>query len=306
VDTIYQGDEEGCGLASLRMLLILVSKKKNYRYLPLEGHPPYSLAAIAKAASKEGLGLRFKRVESKEELANNESWPILLLFGPEADSHCVVAAKARGSKILIYDPSDGKRWLPLRKILPRWNGIYGEVASYYATPCPYQRKSVPLPWGIRLAAFFEILSEAALYLGFYNVRSDANYLLSVIFFALFGLFAISKRSFAVWGMKAFDRKHLAGIYDPEGHRLRANYEHYYRYKALLFGGWIEFLSALFFTAALLTLVSFNSPYFLASAGGFLIYALFEALYWRQNLLQEKTDLEKEEKALFHSKESPEI
>jgi uncharacterized membrane protein len=104
-------------------------------------------------------------------------------------------------------------------------------------------------------------------------------------------------------MKAFDKGHLESIYDPDPHRLRSNYEHYYRYKALLFGGWIEFLSALFFSSALLALVGFNSPYFLASAGGFLIYVLFEALYWRKNLQKEKSALENDEKTLFLSKES---
>jgi uncharacterized membrane protein len=303
VETIYQGDEEGCGLASLRMLLILVSHEANYRYLTLEGHPPYSLEELTRAAAKEGLGLKFKRVQSKEDLVHNTSWPILLLYGKEEDSHCVVAVKKRGSKILIDDPSEGKRWESIPAIERRWNGIYGEVVSYFATRCPYKKKRVPLPAGIVLASFFEILSEAALYFGFYNVQKDADYLYSVIFFALFGLFSIIKRSFAVWGMKAFDKGHLESIYDPDPHRLRSNYEHYYRYKALLFGGWIEFLSALFFSSALLALVGFNSPYFLASAGGFLIYVLFEALYWRKNLQKEKSALENDEKTLFLSKES---
>jgi hypothetical protein len=306
MEPIYQGDEEGCGLASLRMLLILVSREKNYRYLTLEGHPPYSLEQLSQAAGKEGLGLSFKRVEDKSELERNDSWPLLLLYGKEEDSHCVVAAKRRGKRILIYDPSEGKHWSKISEILLRWNGIFGEVASYFATPCPCKKKRILPPNGLIFASGFEILSEAMLYLGFYNVQKDSNFLVSVIYFAFFGLFAIAKRTFAVQGMKAFDKQHLSALYDEDPHRLRSNYEHYYHFKTFLFGGWIDFLSALFFTAALLILVSFNSPYFLASAGGFLIYSLFEALYWRKNLEKEKTALERDEKSLFASKDNAEM
>ena len=33
---VYQGDEEGCGLATLKMLLLDLTKKKGYRYLTSE------------------------------------------------------------------------------------------------------------------------------------------------------------------------------------------------------------------------------------------------------------------------------
>jgi hypothetical protein len=86
VENIYQGDEEGCGLACLRMLLIHESKQSNYRYLTLEGgHPPYSLELLRSAAGKEGLEILWKRAESKSALEGNTKWPVLLLIGNEKD-----------------------------------------------------------------------------------------------------------------------------------------------------------------------------------------------------------------------------
>jgi hypothetical protein len=301
VETIYQGDEEGCGLACLRMALVLVSHQKNYRYLTIEGHPPYSLAQLSQAAAKEGLTLTFKRVEDKEDLAHNTHWPVLLLLGKEEDSHCVLARRAWGRRILIDDPSSGTKWVKREVLFDEWNGIYGEVGSYFKSKCPYKKKSIDIPWMFSLASLMEILAESALYFGFYNVQKNADYLYSVLAFTLYGLFAILKRLFAVNGMKKFDQDYLERIYDEDNARLRRNYEHYYRYKSLLFGGWIEFVSALFFSAALTYLVGFNNLYFFASAAGYLAFAVFEGLYWGQHIQGEKNQLENNEKALFASK-----
>lgn len=305
METIYQGDEEGCGLACLRMALVLVSHQKNYRYLTLEGHPPYSLEQLQKAAAKEGLNLAFKRVGDKQDLFRNTHWPIFLLLGPEQDSHCVLARKAWRNRILVDDPSKGRHWVKSTELFDRWNGIYGEIASYFESKCPYKKKTLDIPWLFSLASIAEIVAEAALYFGFYNVEKNADYLYSVLAFALFGLFSILKRLFAVSGMKAFDRDYLDLIYHEDPARLRLNYEHYYRYKGLLFGGWIEFVSALFFSAALTLLVGFNNPFFFASAGGYFAFALFEGGYWRKRLQGEKGELENGEKALFQSKEEAE-
>ena len=303
MENIYQGDEEGCGLACLRMLLILVSRQKNYRYLTLEGHPPYSLEELKKAAGKEGLNLVFKRVESKDNLYDNKNWPILLLLGEEADSHCVIALKARSDKILVQDPASGRHWLKKEVLYNQWNGIYGEVVSYYASKCSFQKKKGLYPGSLVLASMCEVLAEAALYFGFYNVQKNTNYLFSVLAFAVFGFLGIFKRSFAVQGMKSFDEAYLERIVDSEPRRLRNNYEHYYRYKSLYFGGWIEFIGAFFFSFALLILISFNSPFFLASALGFFAFVFFEGFYFQHTLQKEKSQLERDEKALFASKET---
>jgi hypothetical protein len=305
METIYQGDEEGCGIACLRMLLSLLSKERNYRYLTLDGHPPYSLEALQKGAAKEGLNLLFKRVTSKEELYANTAWPVLLLLGKENDSHCVLALKERGKRILIADPSSGKRWRKIEDVFSDWNGIYGEVLSYSPVKCPYHKKELKMPAVFIFSSIAEIFSEAALYAGFYNVEKNGDYLLSVVAFALFGLFAIGKRYFAVSAMKRFDQENLDKIYDPEPKRLKENYQHYYHLKSLYFGGWIEFVSALFFSSALLLLVGFNSPYFLVSAAGYLAFALFEGFYWQSHLEGEKADLERAEKTLFSGEMKPE-
>jgi len=301
VETIYQGDEEGCGLACLRMALVLVSHQKNYRYLTIEGHPPYSLAQLSQVAAKEGLKLTFKRVEDKEDLFHNASWPILLLLGKEAESHCVLARKAWGKRILVDDPSFGRKWIEKGELFDRWNGIFGEVGPYFKSKCPYQKKKIDIPWMFSLSSLMEILSESALYFGFYNVQKNADYLYSILAFTLYGLFAILKRLFAVNGMKRFDQGYLERIYDEDNGQLRRNYEHYYRYKGLLFGGWIEFVSAFFYCAALTYLVGFNNLYFFASAAGYLAFAIFEGLYWDRHIQGEKTKLESDEKALFVSK-----
>ena len=287
------------------MALVLVSHQKNYRYLTLEGHPPYSLDQLQRAAEKEGLKLTFKRVGDKEDLLQNKSWPVFLLLGDEKNPHCVLARKTWRKRLLIDDPSSGRHWLKKDQVLKKWNGVYGEVGPYFESKCPYQKKSVDIPWAFSLASLMEILAESALYLGFYNVQKNAPYLYSVFAFTLFGLFSIVKHLLAVKGTKRFDHLYLESVYDPDNRRLRLNYEHFYHYKKLLFGGWIEFVSALFFSAALTILVGFNNPFFFASAAGYLAFAFAEGWDWGRRIDREKNQLEIDEKCLFSSKDNRE-
>ncbi len=298
---IYQGDEEGCGLACLRMLLVCLSHKKDYRYLTLDGHPPYSLKALTEAGEKEGLELTFKRVKDKELLFKNDNWPILILQGDERNSHMVLLRRKFGSYVEVFDPSEGKCWKKISNLITYWNGIYGEVTSYVKTKCEARKRRQGGEIERVAALGFGLLSQAALYAGFYFVDYQGNFLYTIILFSTALVFEILKRLFAVRAMKCFDKKWLHGIYDDEK-RLRKNYEHYYAYKKGWFLNHLSLFSSFLFFVSLSLLLGVNNLAFLASIGGLACYLFLEAFFYSQTLRGKKKALEWKEKSLFASKE----
>lgn len=303
MENIYQGDEEGCGLACLRMLLIHESKQKNYRYLTLEeGHPPYSLESLRSAAGKEGLEILWKRAESKSDLLTNKKWPLLLLLGEEKDSHMVFIEKRWRSSLLVYDPSAGKSWRKADELVQEWNGVFGEVGSYAKEKCAYHEPTGLLPFFFAFACLAEFLADIALYAAFYFLKDDGNALYPVFLFATYGFLEIAKRLLSVKAMRRFDERWLQSIYDPEKTRLRKNYEHYYHYKGLLFSSLLDFVSGLFMAMGLTCLVGFNNVWFFVPVVGIACYLFAEASLYSSSLLSKRKDLEEREKSLFSSDE----
>ena len=303
MENIYQGDEEGCGLACLRMMLIHESKQKNYRYLTIEtGHPPYSLEAFRSAAGKEGLEILWKRAESKSALLTNKKWPILLLLGEEKDSHMVYVERRWRSSLLVYDPSAGKSWRKADVLIQEWNGVFGEVGSYVKEKCAYHEPAHLLPSFFVIACLSELLADFALYAAFYFLKDDGNALYPVLLFASYGFLEIAKRLFSVKAMRRFDERWLLSIYDPEKARLRKNYEHYYHYKSLLFSSLLDFVSGLFMAVGLTCLVGFNNVWFFVPVVGIAFYLFAEAALYSSSLLSKRKDLEEREKSLFSSDE----
>lgn len=300
--TIIQGDEEGCGFASLRNLLCRLSHNPNYAYLTLEGHPPYSLETLRRAGIKEGVSLSFVRVNSKESLRTNKDYPILLLFGPERDCHMVVALRRVGNSLLLDDPAEGRHFRSLAKIIARWNGIYGRVEDYQKQPCPYHPPKLggtAFRYGSNLLL---VASQVALYAGFYLMNGEEHFLITVLLLTLFGLLNIASRLLSVLGMKAFDRRWLQRIYDPEAKRLEQNYRHYYAFKqGLYINGGMALMDLLSFFL-LSFLVGWNNLAFFASIGGMAVYLFLESFFYRETLLIKKGELERREKCLFASNE----
>ena len=77
---VYQGDEEGCGLATLKMLLLDLTKKKGYRYLTSEKEEDLSLEDIRQMAFKEGVDIQWKRCLKEEDLQSATTFPLLILL----------------------------------------------------------------------------------------------------------------------------------------------------------------------------------------------------------------------------------
>jgi hypothetical protein len=295
---MIRSEEGGCGLACLAMLLSDYAHKRAYRYLTLEGHPPYSLETLKKAAQKEGMDLVFYRVNHPRDLLAHRQWPILALYEKGGASHLVIVDAVAHGWVRGRDPVQGFFRLKDQDFFALWGGVYGHVSSYRKQVCPYQKPKIVSPVQPLALALFEFLAESALWLGFYFVGQEGSFLWTILLFALFALLEIVRRRLAVYFMKKFDRRWLLSIYDPDKRRFEENYRHYQAERRYLFASPIELVSELLLETALILLLSLNCPAFLYAVGGVLISALGLSFLFARTLRRSGKALAEQEKALF--------
>jgi hypothetical protein len=296
--TLIRSEDGGCGLAGLAMLLCDYSRDPNYRYLTLEGHPPYSLENLKAAAAKEGLELNFYRAAAKEDLFKNQDWPLLALYEKEGESHLVVVDSLRKGYVKGRDPAEGYFRLKVTDFFALWTGVYGLPGDYKKQTCPYKKPKILAPWGPLGLGLVELLAEGALWLGFYFIGQEGNFLWTILLFSLFALLEIGRRRLAVLFMKRFDQRWLLAVYDPDNARFESNYRHYQTERRFFFASPLELVSELILEIALVLLLGLNTPSFLYAVAGVLVFSSALALLLSKTFLVQGKALSREEKGLF--------
>lgn len=298
---LFQSEDRSCGLMSLRMYLCLVHKDNNYRYITIDGHPPYSLLQLESEARKQGVNLRFKRVEDKRTLAKANNFPIILILGEEKmNLHMVVLSKIRRGVATILDPSSGKRRIKVYDLIGMWNGIYGDAIEIEKRPkIPKPKPLFPI-WARMASLILSLISSACIYFSFFYIRNDGNYLLPVIGFVIASLFQILQQSLLKKGMRDFDSMHLKNIYSRDKERLKSNYIHYYSFKKVVFADALSLVQGLLFFISFSLLMGMNNPFFLIALGSTVFFCFIYGLIGDARINKMKDKINREEEMLFES------
>lgn len=307
---LYQSDEDTCGLACLRMLLIVLKKQRSYRYLTLEDKPPYSLLSLKEAARKEGVDIVWKEASRKSDLASNASWPILLILESRSNTHMVLAKKSKKDKILIYDPDKGKKWIQSDELIENWTGKFGECSLIEGEEGHKIEKSNPFPIkDYLIPAGLSLLSVVFMALAFYFIKDDGNgvnsYLFPLTFFGLFAIAFILKRNYMMRALKRFDTNHLQEIYEEDMARFKKNYVRYYSFKKTNYPDYIALFEGMVTTASLLVLFGLNDPFFVFGGMMMLLYEVFASLVLRRKLGKREMEIMEGESLLFGNKRKEE-
>lgn len=303
---IYQTDENTCGLACLRMLLVILKKERNYRYLTLEEKPPYSLLALKEAARKEGVDLVWKEADRKSDLLSSSSWPLLLIMEGENSEHMVLAKKSRKDEILIYDPARGSRWLKGDDFIERWTGKFGDSSLILGEETRKIKKNNPFPLKDYLIPMaLSTLSIIFMALAFFFIKDDGSgndsYLFPLIFFALFAISFLFKRNYMMAALKRFDENHLQEIYEDDLSRFKRNYERYYSFKKTNYPDYIALYEGLLSTIALFVLFGLNDFFFILGGMLVLLYEAIVSLLLRRRMNSKEREIGDEEALLFSKK-----
>ena len=300
---VYQGDEEGCGLATLKMLLLDLTKKKGYRYLTSEKEADISLEDIRQIAFKEGVDIKWKRASSKEELLLATSFPLLILLEGSRKGHLVYLKKATKKKFLVYDPAIGKKWVKKEDFIKNFSCVYGEPVLFSVESCPYTKPKIFSKKGFLLSSLASLLGIASLYFGLYLLGNEDSYILVAIFLSLYGLLSVGSRLINGVFSRKFDKRWLKYVPSNSKKKLAKNYERYYAFKSSTFPAVMTIVEGVSVVFGLSFLFGLNDPYFYVSAVGLNLYLALESGIFRKKTVKKKESLVLAEENLLQGKDN---
>ena len=300
---VYQGDEEGCGLASLKMLLLDLTKKKGYRYLTSEKEEDLSLEDIRQMAFKEGVDIQWKRCLKEEDLLTATTFPLLILLKGDGKGHLVYLRNAKRDRFLVYDPAIGKKWIKKEELVKRFSCIYGEAVLFSEENCPYSKPKIFPKTGFFLSAISSLLGITALYFALYLLGKEDSYILTAALLALYGLLSVGSRIITGFFSKKFDKKWLKCVPSTSKKKLAKNYERYYAFKSSTFPAVMAVIEGISVVFGLSFLFGLNDPYFYVSAIGLTVYLALESQIFRKKAVKKKEELVIAEESLLKGRDS---
>ncbi|MCI1244984.1 MAG: cysteine peptidase family C39 domain-containing protein [Bacilli bacterium] len=298
IKTIRQPGEKGCGLAALRMLLVYLSHDRNYRFLTIEGHPPYSLELLSKAAQREGLRLEFRRALAPSAIRGADKLPMLVLLKRDGCEHMAVVERIDRRGIVLLDPAEGRRRVPFSDFEEAWTCLFGEIVSYKRKKVSCRKGKIQPVWPSFVSALIEFAANAALLFGFYFMNGKGSFLFPIGCFSAFGILTILRRFLSVRIMRKFDGRWLISTYDGDPSRFRENYVRYNSYKRDFLASPLDCCSAAFLLVALGFLVGANNPSFFIALGAVGVYEGVTASLFAWRLRKRRSALESMEDSLF--------
>lgn len=271
---VYAGSEEGCGLASLKMMLARLQGDGNYRYLEEEG--PFSLERLRILAEREGVTLRWKKAADKGTIRNAHSFPFILIFEEGTKTHAVYLYRRRGNKFFLFDPSKGKTVLNNEQMQTKWNGIFAEGELFERHRSESKRPHFFTKIGIFSIFAFFVLALLSLLASFFFFEAQNPVYITVAFLALGIAFSFLERRMVLLEMRRFDRRYLPCIYDnPKTHRnFESSYSLYQESKKNIFLKLRFFIECPLTCFSVLFLFGANSRAFLVAGS---ITLLLEAI-----------------------------
>lgn len=305
-DFVYSLSGQGCGAASLKMLLIALTRKSGYRFIRIEEEKAPSLTELSAIALKEGVELTWKRVQDGGALLSNREFPLLLVLNrDEGQTHMVLLKKKKGSRFLIYDPSQGKCHVEKDDLIRRWTGIYGVSRVIEKKKCPYKRKRIAR-LSVLLPSFLcSLLGSASLFAAFFFMSDEGNFLCPILLFAAYALFAVMERLLTVKAMKRFDRKYLPRLAKIKRSRLKESFTRYHSFKAAFFMSAISMCRGAMTVLGLCFLLGINEPSFLVSVAALCLFQTVLFIIGKRRFIARESRLEEMEEALFERDASSE-
>ena len=300
----YQFDEHSCALSSLRILTYLLTKKRGWKNMAFNSHPPYSLKTLEEEMEDYGFELTFFEAEKEEfSYPSNQNGPFLALLNENERTHMTVVTKIDDDQVTYLDPAVGKVVTKKEKFLSIWTGIYGVLVQTVIMKPPNAKRIVPI-WR-------EIVSDGLLFLAEVSLGLALAFLdraplwLTLTCMGLALVLEEGRRLFILSSIKEFDKKYLSAVYDEDPKRIKTNYERYNLLKKSLFADVASIISQIGACLLIAVIVGMNSPSFFLSLGGVLALLCGEKFIFHRYFYTKRVRMQKEEQLLYGSSEEAE-
>ncbi|MCQ2772942.1 MAG: cysteine peptidase family C39 domain-containing protein [Bacilli bacterium] len=257
---------------------MIMQGDKNYRYMKMEGDKPYSLEDLSKKAFEEGVKLTFMKVDSKEAIKSNQTFPLLLVLEGDYGTHMVLLRKSRRKKFLIYDPAYGKKWIKEHELIAQWTGVFGQGEKMDYRECKEASPKIIHPRYTIASILCVVGSVLALFFGFYHLNEEGNFLSPVVYFAFYAVFEILRQSLAIREMKKFDEKYKHVLLSSKCTDINKDYKTFSLFKMHAFSSLINLVASCVAFVVLSILMGVNSPSFFLGVGVVASYQVISCFF----------------------------
>lgn len=296
---IKQIKEKDCAFTSLKMIMAIVHRNKDYLYYnqDIEDHS-YSLKDIINIARKENIILNAYRIEDKEELLNDKNFPKMLIFKENNLLHMVVLKKiTKFGKYIIYDPKKGIIKIKKDELFKLRNGEFLEISKVVGqTNFKIEKKKIINKNYVILSSILQIISFIILSISIFFIDSNYTFLAPIILFSSYILFEMLHKQITIKGMKEFDKRIIENI--NENREYGTNfYTHISKFKMIYFTSPISIISISLSIILFVTVLGINSYLNLINIGILFILNIIFHLLFLNKLKNKENRILKDENAI---------
>lgn len=249
----YQGNDQDCGFAALRMLMANVSRNKSYLYVQKpQKRKNYTYYDLIRYARRYGFSLNAYRLPIGDYMKIPKN-SILLLR-----SHLVYVKKIHKHYVTVYDPYYGKDRISIAEFKTLWNGtLITCVCDKHIVEIDYKKpRFVPLWMDIVHYALVTVVFGSLL-VGFYLIKDDSSIVVTMIFLLLFGVAELVENWYIIKELNFFDNTFMPKFFSLKKHHNYKHYSFYVEYKTKYFATGKTLISNLVVILAFGTLLCVN-------------------------------------------------
>ena len=251
----YQGNDNDCGFASLKMLLAVTNKNEGYlRLEKTTKRDNYSFADLISIASDYGLSLTAYRYSKEEEVSIKA--PFLALLD---QNHLVLITSINSFAVTVSDPSLGIVVLKRGEFEKRWSGDTLEVKrfqqiAYVKDKVQFQKRSSKL-----FSFTFSILSLSSLLAGLFFVKDNSYIFVPIIFLSLFIVIELLEKWHIIKQVNLFDERFVPLYFYDSKNISKKELLDYSEFKKMYFTFDNKILSSILISIVIIVTLIVNNP-----------------------------------------------
>lgn len=234
---VYQGNEQDCGFAALKMLLCRVQRNSSFLQLSKgEGkRRSYSYRDLLTIAADNGVTLKAYRLINKEEIRTWRPLPILAVINnKEHRLHMVLIHKIRHGQVFIDDPQYGSIRKSCSEFIKTWDGTFLSVSDVKMVK-PVKRDSHILsPTSHVALIIMQALSAIFALVGFAFISAESYFIFPLLFFAISIVSELLFRRYQFIVLARFDKRYLSLTYHDDKTLMRGKFARYHEFKRRYF------------------------------------------------------------------------
>ena len=298
---IYQGNNNDCGFASLKMLLASTHKNKHYLNLkkPENKKGNFSIKDLIQIGKENGLILKAYQYEQKFELVEKDFSKFLAIINNENNNnHVVMIESFKDNKLTIYDPGVGIYKIEFNDFVSIWTGYTIEIEEVQKVKFSLPKVNITKNKLNIYEYIISILSLGCLLTGLYFIDDINKFYLPLILLSCFAILELIGKLLTVYKLKKVDTIYLENLSKISKDNFEEEYKNYNEFIKMHFTIKKSFITSLVVIGLISVLLILNSPFHAVILLLLLIIVIVDRFLIQRKNEQRKNELGNLEKQIF--------